>query len=57
MNTGQEIKMEKPYWLSIGGILRLLEKHFSYQYDDTGAARLPVLAIYAVYQCTTMSRS
>ena len=35
MNTGQDIKLEKPYQLSIGGIIRLLEKHFSYANMDS----------------------
>lgn len=30
---------------------KLLEKHFTYRYSCSGASRLPVLAIYAVYQC------
>lgn len=45
------IDLAKPHSLSIMDIIKLLEKHFNYRYTCSGASRLPVLAIYAVYQC------
>jgi len=36
--------------LTVQSILRLLESHFNYAYKTSGASRLPVLALYAVYQ-------
>ncbi len=45
------IEMAKPHSLSISQIVKLLEKHFTYKYSCSGASRLPVLAIYAAYQC------
>lgn len=37
--------------LSVSSIIELLDKHFSRKYSAPGAARLPVLAIYSVYEC------
>lgn len=45
------IELAKPHSLSISSIIRLLEKHFTYNYPCSGASRLPTLAIYAAYQC------
>lgn len=47
----QEIDLAKPTTLSISNILILLEKHFNGAYKAEGASRLPVIAIYAAYQC------
>jgi DNA (cytosine-5)-methyltransferase 1 len=47
----QAIDLAKPTTLSISSILDLLEKHFNGTYKAEGASRLPVLAIYASYQC------
>ena len=47
----QAIDLAKPTTLPISSILNLLEKHFSSSYKAEGASRLPVLAIYAAYQC------
>ncbi|MEP6803525.1 MAG: hypothetical protein ABI892_03305 [Flavobacterium sp.] len=47
----QTIDLAKPTTLSISLILFLLEKHFSGSYKAEGASRLPVLAIYAAYEC------
>lgn len=47
----QNIELAKPHSLSIATIIKLLEKHFTYHYTTHGASRLPVLAIYAAYQC------
>lgn len=40
-----------PRNLLIEDIVTLLDKHFHHRYNAVGAARLPVLAIYAVYEC------
>lgn len=47
----QQIGLAKPYNLSVRGIADLLQKHFFSTYKSEGAARLPALALYAVYQC------
>lgn len=47
----QNIDLAKPYNLSIRGITDLLEKHFFSTYKSEGAARLPTLALHAIYQC------
>ncbi|MBR0152080.1 MAG: hypothetical protein IJP89_12020 [Synergistaceae bacterium] len=43
------IELAKPHSLSIADIIKLLECHFSCKCP--GTSRLPVLAVYAVYQC------
>lgn len=45
------IDLAKPHSLSIYTIVKYLEKHFTYRYSCAGASRLPVLAIYASYEC------
>lgn len=45
------IDLAKPHSLSINKIVQVLKKHFTFNYPCAGAARLPVLAIYAAYQC------
>lgn len=47
----QSIDLAKPTTLAINSILELLDKHFNGSYKAEGASRLPVLAIYASYQC------
>lgn len=47
----QTIDLAKPTTLSINTILDLLDKHFNGSYKAEGASRLPVIAIYAAYQC------
>ena len=47
----QNIDLAKPTTLAINSILDLLDKHFNGAYNAEGASRLPVLAIYAAYQC------
>lgn len=47
----QSIDLAKPTTLSISSILELLHSHFNGSYKAEGASRLPVLAIYAAYQC------
>ena len=47
----QVIDLAKPTTLSIGAILDLLDKHFNGSYKAEGASRLPVIAIYAAYEC------
>ena len=46
-----EIALAKPTGINIDSILHLLERHISHGYSVTGAARLPVLAVYSVYEC------
>lgn len=47
----QSIDLAKPTTLSINTILDLLDKHFNGSYKAEGVSRLPVLAIFAAYQC------
>lgn len=47
----QTIDLAKPTYLSISTILDVLYDHFNSKYKAEGASRLPVLAIYAIYQC------
>lgn len=47
----QTIDLAKPTTLPINTILDLLDKHFNGSYKAEGASRLPVIAIYAAYQC------
>lgn len=46
----QNIRIATPQNLSIQDIIALLEKHFTHPYHCAGAARLPVLALHAVYE-------
>lgn len=45
-----EVDLATPTNLTITQIVYLLKRHFEYKYTTSGAARLPVLALYAVYQ-------
>lgn len=45
-----EFDLAKPQNLSIAEIMSLLSSHFNYRYKSAGASRLPVLALYAIYQ-------
>ena len=45
------IEVATPQNLSIANIMALLQSHFRYPYKASGASRLPVLALYAIYQC------
>lgn len=49
--NAQEIDLAKPHNLPISTIITLLTKQFNAKYKANGASRLPVLALYAVYQC------
>lgn len=49
--NSQVIDLAKPTVLSIHTILSVLDKHFHGTYSADGASRLPVLALYAAYQC------
>ncbi len=44
------IELAKPKNLSIDKIIQVLIQHFDYPYKSRGTSRLPVLALYAVYQ-------
>ena len=46
-----QIALAKPVNLPISKIIVLLENHFDSKYVSDGSARLPVLALYAIYQC------
>jgi DNA (cytosine-5)-methyltransferase 1 len=45
--------IEKETSLTINEIMDLLHKHFYFPYKSRGAAILPVVALYSVYQCIT----
>ncbi|MBK9174333.1 MAG: DNA methyltransferase [Chloracidobacterium sp.] len=47
----QKLDLAKPTALPIAKILKLIEQHFDAAYDSEGASRLPVLAVYATYEC------
>lgn len=49
--NSQQIDLAKPLNLPIATIVDLLSKHFDTKYSAEGASRLPVLALYAAYQC------
>jgi DNA (cytosine-5)-methyltransferase 1 len=49
--NAQQIDLAKPLNLPITTIIYLLSKHFDTKYSADGASRLPVLALYAAYQC------
>lgn len=49
--NAQQIDLAKPLNLPIATIVDLLSKHFDAKYSAEGASRLPVLALYAAYQC------
>lgn len=49
--NAQQIDLAKPLNLPIATIVDLLSKHFDTKYSAEGASRLPVLALYAAYQC------
>ena len=51
--NSQNLDLAKPHNLPISKIVFFLEKHFFAKYTADGAARLPVIALYAVYQCLT----
>jgi DNA (cytosine-5)-methyltransferase 1 len=45
------IQLARPTNLSINDVILRLDNHFSSNYTSSGAARLPVLAIQAIYNC------
>ena len=49
--NNQEIDLAKPLNLPIATIIELLTKHFNAKYTADGASRLPVLALFAAYEC------
>lgn len=55
---GLRVDLAKPHSLSIANIVKILEKHFTFNYKCHGASRLPTLALYAAYECmmTQVSR-
>lgn len=49
----KQINLATPQNLTIEAITTLLDKHFHAKFHSFGASRLPVLALYAVYQAIT----
>lgn len=49
--NSQKINLAKPLNLPIATIIDLLTKHFNSTYIAEGASRLPVLALFAAYEC------
>lgn len=49
--NSRQIDLAKPLNLPIATIIELLTKHYEAKYSAEGASRLPVLALYAAYQC------
>ena len=49
-DQNSNLRLAKPINLSIWIIISYLDKHFTAKYSSSGAARLPVLAIYASYK-------
>jgi len=47
----KEITLAKPSGITIDTLLGFLEHHFTHTYSMSGGARLPVLAVYSVYEC------
>lgn len=47
----KEIALAKPSNIPIQTIIGFLDAHFSYKYSSRGGARLPVLAVYSIYEC------
>lgn len=47
----KQITLARPANIPISKIIEHLISHFDGKYGSSGASRLPVLAIYAVYQC------
>ena len=45
------IQLARPTNLSINDVISRLKSHFLSNYSSTGAARLPVLAVQAIYNC------
>lgn len=45
------LELAKPQNFSISKIIEVLHKHFTFKYSLQGGARLPVLAIFAAYEC------
>ena len=49
----KQIDIATPQNLTISSIIGLLDKHFHAKYNSFGASRLPVLALYAIYEAVT----
>jgi len=50
IRQSKRLPLTIPQALSISQLLRILQRHFEQKYPVQGAARLPVLAIYAIYE-------
>ena len=51
IRDSHNILLARPQNLTITSIIHLLDLHFHTKYKAEGASRLPVLAIYAIYEC------
>lgn len=51
IRSSDKIDLAKPFALPIAKIIDLLTKHFTAKYSAEGASQLPVLALYAAYEC------
>jgi DNA (cytosine-5)-methyltransferase 1 len=49
-DTKHNLILAKPIHLPLHTIMSYLDKHFNTKYKTSGAARLPVLAVYAAYE-------
>ena len=49
----KQIDLATPQNLTISSIIELLKRHFYAKYNSFGASRLPVLALYAIYETIT----
>jgi hypothetical protein len=50
LQEGKELALAMPINLSIQQILSVVEMHCSHKYDGRGGSRLPVIALYSIYQ-------
>lgn len=50
IRDAKRIEIARPQNLSIHTIVGVLDKHFYHKYNSRGASRLPVLALYSLYQ-------
>ena len=47
----KEIELARPTDIPINKIMQFLNLHFNHKYSASGGARLPVLAVYSIYEC------
>ena len=49
-DRNSRIRLARPINLPIRTLISHLDKHFTYEYQSSGASRLPVLAVYSAYR-------